>query len=1011
MPTPETILYDVQVKANTQSADASVASLGQKLEAVGKNSKVAITGDASGLSQTIASADGALKSLATKSSRVAITADASGLSSAVVTAEGSLKGLGSAAGAQAKGLGDAFRSTQHEVEKLSDDIDKAGSHSSALGKLKSALSGGGEHGGEGGGGGSIAGAVLGSAVGAGAAEAAIKGFEFLAEKAGEAHAATEQVTVALAKAGLTGEAASKELERIGESASKIGDDFALPGNEVKQLMGTITGFSGLTGGALDHLTEISIGASKALGLSAEGVARLIAKSADPESVATLKRLGIQFDANATAAEKMAVIEKKLGPAIQGAKDANNDAFGSFEKVKNKLTETVVELGTKLFAALGPAITALSGVISDLLPIVGPVIDVLSFLLKVGIQISLFPLNAAKAFIGWLNTLQPVKDAIAAVGNAIQSTKEFISGLIDTVKNAGASLLALIGINIKDTDATKASEAAIESKKAAEEAAITTVKKMSDALDEQTAAYDANIKSTKDGIDTDVARGKLLEAQVRNAALPKIVRDQAAEALRLFKADIKSKQSIIEQDAKDQADLLGTTEKTKAKVHDDAFQSEIKKLAAEQKDRENRTLVFESQLQAKVLDEFQKGLRATAELTKDEERIIAEHKLADRIQNQLEINQRIGKLDAAGNLTALKIALKPDEQTALKEQLSSLGQSISSEQLNIIKMQPVIADAAVENVHRSAVELQKQLEALAIGNIADDQARETAALEAKQAEENSYLNALKSMGVQLTQQELDIEKELNIKHQNELLELKKKYAEKANDAGAKIIEAGFNAILTKQKQVSAAEYNIKISGFDKEQAALRASLARGELSQQDYNNKVQLLNQQKSDFEKANSNSVADIAVKAYKAMAGAALDAASASMATAAANLIAADMTLGPIAGPILAALAVGVIKGLTSEVKSLVGFANGGIIINENTDTPEIVSPAKEFSQFATQLVTQTVKQTQQAMGNSSPGSPGRSRGTIRHKIEFSPLTASGRDLETTTIKEGLAKKTELLI
>lgn len=168
--------------------------------------------------------------------------------------------------------------------------------------------------------------------------------------------AEDRLNVTLTRTNLSLADQRKEFERLTkESAPKLADAYAMPEEQVLSLSSTIMAFSGKTGKELDDLVNISLGASTAMGMSAEGVARIIAKGAG-EAEGSLTRLGVKFPENATDAQRAAIIQKEFGASIQATKDASDDAFGALDRLKNDV-----------FHWLG---SNMGGVISAIQPFVG-----------------------------------------------------------------------------------------------------------------------------------------------------------------------------------------------------------------------------------------------------------------------------------------------------------------------------------------------------------------------------------------------------------------------------------------------------------------------------------------------------------------------------------------------------------------------------------------------------------------------------------------------------------------
>jgi hypothetical protein len=347
----------------------------------------------------------------------------------------------------AKAAVSEIKRVESEIQKLSNDLSStkpSGFFSSISQQAKGAV-----------------GSFTGIAAGGLAANLATSFLSGIAEKAVIADNASDNLSIALAKTGLSAGETTLEMQRLGKSQTRIAEDFAISKTEVASLQAKIAGFGNISGTELDKLTEFSIGAANALQLPAEAVGKLIAKSTDPEQTATLSKLGIVFEKNATAAEKMATIQAKLGPVVDATKSSTRDAVGNFERLKNTLEETTISVGSSLFEAIGPVfqvllpvVTVIGTAIGDTMGAIGEALSPLGALFSgVGtgaegfktiltgvITYALFPLKlsiegAALVIKGFVSVWQSAGTVISDIGNFFG----FVSDIDTANAHASASL--------------------------------------------------------------------------------------------------------------------------------------------------------------------------------------------------------------------------------------------------------------------------------------------------------------------------------------------------------------------------------------------------------------------------------------------------------------------------------------------------------------------------------------------------------------------------------------------
>jgi hypothetical protein len=644
---------------------------------------------------------------------------------------------------------------------------------------------------------------------------------------------------------------------------------------------------------------------------------------------------------------------------------------------------------------------------------------------------------------------------------------------------------------------------------------------------------------------------------RDEATRKLAAQYAQDTINVAKAE-QEKVNTYKKTGQAFDELTGAVEKKKKESGESQFQFAMKQIELESKARETATIKAEADLQQKALDQYKAGLRKTGDLTKQEEKTIAERRLADRLANQKDIINKVAQLDAEGNVTGLSVGSKKGDAekdlAAVKEKLASIGLAVSKDELNIIKMIPTITDddrikfenqlaheiglvnkqkielgilpkeAAVDvldgeikrlqeqmarthlqlikdqsgniigvteqDIQKLTIEAQKdlatllglqaernktikdqnkELEDAQIAVIRNDLDRETAALKQKQTQELEFLTLRKASGVALTQQELDLEKAIELKHQRELLDLRKKFYNEDFDLQASLTRKLSDVILTafkseqsEKKRLSSAEIADKQLTFDKELQALRVSLSKGEIGQKEYNIKLAKLSEDRANFEKEQNASAQSAIVgqtktalnsitgatfkyfddifqkyvvdavlhdqlenlKTQQVVAGSIARGEAATSEVGPQQAANSAVGLGAVLGVVKSAIAslpfpVNIAASIAAGIAmskavqglaSLIKFETGGLgLVGEKG--PEIIGPTKDFSQFVSQLVTQTVKTTQNSLDGISGSGSARRKGSLRHKFEFEPLRASGRDMVTSQARETIASRTELLV
>lgn len=213
---------------------------------------------------------------------------------------------------------------------------------------------------------SIANISVGTAIGG-----AVSGFlSNIVADAKKAHDASTELASGLAAAGRGRDQIPLIAESLTGVAQQISEEFAKPKIEITQLQAKIAGFGINTEEQINKLTRFAIGASSALQMPAESVAKMIARAADPEQEAALARLGIVFDKNATVAERLQIVEEKFGPAMEQVKQGAQDGESTFERLKNTVEEAALGFANQAFNDFQPIIQGLAPVVTGVATALG-----------------------------------------------------------------------------------------------------------------------------------------------------------------------------------------------------------------------------------------------------------------------------------------------------------------------------------------------------------------------------------------------------------------------------------------------------------------------------------------------------------------------------------------------------------------------------------------------------------------------------------------------------------------
>lgn len=648
-----------------------------------------------------------------------------------------------------------------------------------------------------------------------------------------------------------------------------------------------------------------------------------------------------------------------------------------------------------------------------------------------------------------------------------STEEIAKGMGISTQEAAKLVPVVAEINRGLEDQKKNADDAAKSVHGIAAAFDAEVAAANKALNETKSAYQKAVEDRKKAIKEGDADAQA-DAEKQIADLRKSGGDQV--------------QAVKQHNAsKEEADKVFAT-KVNA-VHKSAYEEDIKALEVANKKRETATVAFEAELQQKAIDAFLTHKRKSYELTKAEEKLIADRKFDDATTAEKALVDKVASIGADGKIEGLSIKVDPKEAVKDLDDLlkrdADLKKSIQEKHLASIKLVPVVDNSAINAANKEIEgslaefdkwqkDLDRQLRDAKIANISVVDERELAALLEKQRRELDYFNDRRASGVALMQSEVDLEKEILKRQDNEREALLKKQrekeigeAKKSFDEIAGAFSDAFGKAVEDNKKLTGKDLADKEAGFQKEIDAARTAYSQGESDYRTYQSKLKQISADRAAFEAkqnagagkiivdsfkntydAAKHAVSDFlvhfaekkieeaaitaAVEAEKTGASAAGQAARgviaaaetvADLAVAAGKGVAAAATAAfnaitalPFPVDLIAAGAsVAAVAGLIGGLTGLIKFETGGLgLVGEKG--PEIIGPTKDFSQFASQLIAESMRKTEQIIKNENPGTSGkRGSGTQNIKIE-GKLSGKTRDLTVALQKERMSNALEVV-
>ena len=236
-----------------------------------------------------------------------------------------------------------------------------------------------------------------------------------------------------------------EIDKVRASSLALANSLGLPVERTRELAGTVATLGGVTGAQAEGLTKLAAGIETFTDgtVKGEAVAKAFSRGlADPEGAAAIEALSKKYPQLAETlkstlnpTEKLAEANKILGTSFATIAAQQSDAGGTFNKLSNAVSEAFEKIGgaindvintlIPLFTeTLGPAFAELSNTVTQyverLWSIAGPILALIggaivlniSNMISVAVEaVNSFYEIAVYAFDEIVNALQPLITAI------------------------------------------------------------------------------------------------------------------------------------------------------------------------------------------------------------------------------------------------------------------------------------------------------------------------------------------------------------------------------------------------------------------------------------------------------------------------------------------------------------------------------------------------------------------------------------------------------------------------
>ena len=247
--------------------------------------------------------------------------------------------------------------------------------------------------------------VFGGGLLVGGVQSLIGGFDDLIKKGLSVKQAQNEIKAAFGGSGIAADQLDSVVKSNAKNVEKLSYTYAVSKGSINEATNAFLNFGGKSKD-LAKTQEQLIVLQQRYGLSSEAAGKLLGKATDPENEASLKKIGIVFDKNATEAERQEKIQKKLAESMNILKEQANGPVGSINRFQNALAGIKGAIATSLIDTLAPIMEQLS--------------------------------IAAKFVID--NVLPQLKNGIAAIKEFLAPLGEFIKGTLQNVANAALPIL-------------------------------------------------------------------------------------------------------------------------------------------------------------------------------------------------------------------------------------------------------------------------------------------------------------------------------------------------------------------------------------------------------------------------------------------------------------------------------------------------------------------------------------------------------------------------------------------
>ena len=810
-----------------------------------------------------------------------------------------------------------------------------------------------------------------------------------------------------------------EIDKVRASSLALANSLGLPVERTRELAGTVATLGGVTGAQAEGLTKLAAGIETFTDgtVKGEAVAKAFSRGlADPEGAAAIEALSKKYPQLAetlkstlSPTEKLAEANKILGTSFATIAAQQSDAGGTFNKLSNAVSEAFEKIGgaindvintlIPLFTeTLGPAFAELSNTVTQyverLWSVAGPILALIggaivlniSNMISVAVEaVNSFYEIAVYAFDEIVNALQPLITAIkSALGmdGAIGEGVDAVGVLQDVMSGFSYIIGAVFDV------ITKLGKIIIDVFVAGFTASINVIVAVGTAIVEF-GKYIGNLILQIPGVTTVMNGLRSAFETVYNffANLPQVINDVQIY-LKAIGYTFQSIFSILKESFDAALNLdFGTAANKLASVFEsstwvNAFSSNLQKARNELKETTSQVGVLK-----KSFDDVagEKATIATPKAKSGTGKAIAKEVKEDAEKELKEKPINVKVVLGGENDKEL--------QSQLKTALSGLEKESGTIQTSLEKLVPNIGAKTQEELDSTIAQYESYVQFIKQQSLEIEEAR----------------NIAIGLGDEKAQQQLDN----IISYNNQALEatktsLKKYTEESAKTIGNNTLEYQVqNALQTsfldvfnsdkirKEKETNEAIKKERLDSLNAEEKDLNKSLAKREISAEEYAAKLADINKGREDAEsKTNNNALKNLkrvgdqtAASVLKsqgdifkknaekmegnekvfnefvgntlnqfsvlaasgtatladfgaAAAGAAFDAVAAMIPSFVTGILGTSIiTLGPILGPLAAASLTGVLYGLLGLARSASGFKDGVVGLHgEGTETSDSI-------------------------------------------------------------------------